>query len=173
MAITGSLSAARQAGQWVDGLALALLQLGLKLGNALVECCNHLADRIGQMPVLQQFLFLVLNSDPADRDDAPRDTDNRRVGFDRFDHDRPGPDAHPISDRYVAQHFGARADDHVVAERWMTLGFLMSRTPESDTLVEQHVIADHGGFSDHDPHAVIDEEPPAYRRPGVDLDPGQ
>ena len=40
-------------------------------------------------------------------------------------------------------------------------------------MIERAIIADLGGFADHDAHAVIDEQAAADARPGVDLDPGQ
>lgn len=40
--------------------------------------------------------------------------------------------------------------------------------------MEEHdVVADHGGPADHDAHAVVDEDPAAEVRTGVDLHPGE
>ena len=75
------------------------------------------------------------------------------------------------------QHLRTRADDDVVADRRMALlPALLARRPgaaEGHPMIERAIIADLGGFADHDAHAVIDEQAAADARPGVDLDPGQ
>ena len=44
---------------------------------------------------------------------------------------------------------------------------------ERDTLVDRHIVADLGGFTDHHAHAVIDKKAPADFRAGMDLDAGK
>jgi hypothetical protein len=39
-------------------------------------------------------------------------------------------------------------------------------------VIDQHVVADLGRLADHHAHAVVDEQPPADLRTGMDLDPG-
>jgi len=56
--------------------------------------------------------------------------------------------------------FGPRADYYVIAERWMTLCVLQSRSTQCGTLIEGDVIAHNRGLADHDTHAVTDEKSP-------------
>ena len=40
-------------------------------------------------------------------------------------------------------------------------------------MIKRHIVANLGGFADDHAHAVVDEEPPAYGRAGMDLDAGE
>src|SRR3546814_14792229 len=52
------------------------------------------------------------------------------------------------------------------------LSFLQGSAAEGDALVERHVVADLRGLTDHDAHAVVDEQPLADPGAGMDLDAG-
>src|SRR3954469_23811615 len=88
------------------------------------------------------------------------------------DDDRVGAHLRPGAHHDGAQHAGTRADDDAVPDRRMALGAVQAAAPERDVVVEHHVVADLGGLADDDAHAVVDEEPPADGRAGVDLDAG-
>ena len=92
---------------------------------------------------------------------------------DRANHHRTGPDFHVVADPYVAEHLGARADHHVVAQRGVALALLLAGAAQRHALVEQHVVADLGGLADDHAHAVVDEEAPADGGARVDLDARQ
>src|SRR3546814_19445151 len=53
------------------------------------------------------------------------------------------------------------------------LSFLQGSAAEGDALVERHVVADLRGLTDHDAHAVVDEQPLADPGAGMDLDAGE
>src|SRR5207248_2243966 len=78
-----------------------------------------------------------------------------------------------VADLDIAQHFGSGPYDDVVAQRGMAFAALIAGAAEGDSLVEQDVVADFGGFADDDAGAVIDEEAPAYGGAGVNLDSGE
>ena len=109
----------------------------------------------------------------ADADDAAGDADHRRVVRDMVDHHRSGADLDVIADADVAEHLGAGADHHAVAEGGMALAALAAGAAQRHALVEQHVVADLGGFADHHAGAVVDEEAAADGGAGVDLDLGE
>ena len=106
-------------------------------------------------------------------DDPPGDADHGRVVWHRVNHHRAGADLHVVADADVSQNLGARADDHVVAEGGVPLALLLAGAAQGHALVEQNVVADFGGLADHHAHAVVDEEPAADRRAGMDLDARQ
>src|SRR3989338_1499065 len=89
------------------------------------------------------------------------------------DDDGVGPDHRVAADGDVPQHFGAGADDDVVADRRVALAALLAGAAQRHPLEEGDVVADDGGLADHDPHPVVDEEAPADHRRGVDLYTGE
>ena len=55
----------------------------------------------------------------------------------------------------------------------MAFASLVSGSAQSHVLINQNVVANLGGLSDHDAHAVVDEKPAADRRAGMDLNAGE
>jgi hypothetical protein len=53
----------------------------------------------------------------------------------------------------------------------MAFALLPGRAAERDAVIQRAVVADLGGLTDDDAHAVIDEEPPPDARGRMDLDP--
>ena len=51
----------------------------------------------------------------------------------------------------------------------MALAVVLAGAPQGDPVVEQAVVADLGRLADDDAHAVVDDQPPADLRAGVDL----
>ena len=102
----------------------------------------------------------------------PGDPHNRAVllnaAHDHGSSADPGVSAHLNS----SQHLGAGSHHYVVGERWVTLAAVFARTAQGDALIEQAAITNFAGFTNHHPHAVIDEHAAADRGAGVDLDPG-
>src|SRR5690606_39667937 len=48
--------------------------------------------------------------------------------------------------------------DHIVANRWVTLAFLLTSTSERYALVDYNIVANHARLSDYNTHAMIDEQ---------------
>ena len=99
---------------------------------------------------------------------------------DVLDDHRVGADAGTGANADRPQNLGAGAHDHAVLDRRMALlidlrgGVNRGRdAAQGDAVVQRHVVADLGGFADHDPRAMVDEEPFADHGPWVDLDSRQ
>jgi hypothetical protein len=90
----------------------------------------------------------------------------------RIEHHRVGANLRVISDRDRAEDLRARTDDHMVSERRMALALFFSGPAERDSLVKDALLAHLGRLADYDAHTVIDKEPRAYLRRGMDLDAG-
>src|SRR6185312_7390012 len=61
---------------------------------------------------------------------------------------------------------------HARLQRRMALALVPRRAAQRDAVIERRVVADLGRLADDDPHAVVDEDPPADRRARMDLDSG-
>ena len=74
-----------------------------------------------------------------------------------------------------AENGRVRIDDHPVLNRWVALllaeGFGDAERAQRHSLVDLHILADHGCFADDDAGPMVDEEGTPDRRPGVDVDP--
>jgi hypothetical protein len=92
------------------------------------------------------------------RNDTCRDADGSTVCGDVFDHDRTAADPGPTADGNCPQHTRTNADNDIVLERWVTFAELFAGASECDTLVEHHVVADFGCFTDDGAHAMVDEK---------------
>src|SRR6202030_446974 len=90
-----------------------------------------------------------------------------------MDNNRSGSDLDVVADVYSTQHLRAGADDDIIPDRRVPLALLVTCTAQGDVLIEQHVVADHGGFPDYHAHPVIDEKTPADFRARMDLNAGQ
>ncbi len=83
-----------------------------------------------------------------------------------------GPHASMRSDVDGAEDLPPGSDNNTIAEGWVALLPLEAGSAQRHALVQHHVVADLGGFADHDTHAVIDDESSPDRGTGVDLDAG-
>ena len=54
----------------------------------------------------------------------------------------------------------------------MAFAGVLAGAAQGDALVEEHVVADDGGFADDDARAVVDDQAASDRRAGVDLHAG-
>src|SRR5262245_53646190 len=90
-----------------------------------------------------------------------------------FDDHRAAANFGAFADGDRPEHYRADADDNIVFERGMALAALLARAAERHALVERDPIADFARLADHHAHAVVDEEAPADRRAGMDLDAGE
>src|SRR6266498_351558 len=90
-----------------------------------------------------------------------------------FNDDGAAANLGALTDRDRSEHHRADADSHIVLERWMALASLLAGAAERHALVQRDPIADLARLADHHTHAVVDEETPADRRAGMDLDTGE
>src|SRR5579871_3573715 len=125
---------------------------GFEFRHAMGEFFERLAFGVGQFAVFQHAVLI------PQADDAARHADHGRVIGHGMDYHRAGPNAHVIADADIAQYFRSRAHNHMIAERGVALAGFIAGAAEGHTLVEEHVIADLGRFSDDYAHAVIDEK---------------
>src|SRR5688572_17288413 len=80
----------------------------------------------------------------------PKGADHPRARRHFLDDDRIRADPGALANRETAEHLRASADDHTRAERGMTLGAGLERSPaESHALVDRAAVADHRGLADH------------------------
>ena len=70
-----------------------------------------------------------------------------------------------------AQHFCARADHHMIAQGGVTLTPVAAGSAQGHSLVQQHVITNFGGFANHHPAAMIDQQVAADGGGGMNLNP--
>src|SRR5262249_8079790 len=84
-------------------------------------------------------------------------------------HDAAGSDLDVVSDANISQDLRARSHHHAVAQRGVALTSILARTTQSYALIQQHVITDFRGLTNHDAHSVIDEETASDASSGMDL----
>lgn len=136
-----------------------------EFGDAAGEVGNGLAFGVWEFAVVEGFGGVCTGAD-----DFSWDANDGAVFRNGVDDDRAGADAGVVADFDIAEHFGAAADNDVVAEGGMALAGFLAGAAESDTLVDEHVVTHFSGFSDDDAHAVIDEKASADGGSGVNLD---
>ena len=107
-------------------------------------------------------------------DDARRVAHRRCAWRHGFDHHGVRADAGVRADREAAQDLGARADHHALLEGGVALfALVQTGAAQGDALVDGAVVAHDGGLADDDAESVVDEDPPADLRAGVDFDAGE
>jgi len=73
----------------------------------------------------------------------------------------------------VVKNVPAGADDDAVFERRVTAPLVPRGAAQRHAVVKRHIVADDRRFADDDAHAMIDEQPLADARTGMDLDAGE
>src|ERR1017187_2707701 len=106
-------------------------------------------------------------------DDLAGHPDDDRIGWDRPDHHGVGAGAAVVADRDRAEYLGAGPDGHPVAYGRMPFAVLQAGAAEGDSVVDRHVGTNLGGFPDDDAGGVVDEQPGAEYRAGVDVHSGE
>ena len=81
-------------------------------------------------------------------------------------------DAGVISDKHRAQHLGACADKHVVAQGGVAFAGILAGTAQRYSVVDGAVIPNLAGLTEHDAHAVVDKQTLADGGTRVDLNAG-
>jgi hypothetical protein len=101
------------------------------------------------------------------------DAHDHRVGGHRAHDHGIGPDAAVVPDGDRAEHLGAGADHHAVADRGVTLAPLEARATEGHALIEGHVATDVRRLADDHAGGMVDEQPASELGAGMDVHPGQ
>jgi hypothetical protein len=70
-----------------------------------------------------------------------------------------------------AKHLGSSSHHNVVGEGWVTLAAVFASTTKGHALIKQAAITNFAGFTNHDPHAVINEHASADCGAWMDLNP--
>ena len=109
----------------------------------------------------------------ADLHDSTGDTDDCGI-LRHFTQDhRIGRDAGIIADFEGPKDLRAGADHHIVPEGRMSLSYIFSGAAQRHILIKQAIITDLSRLTDHDAGAMVDDQSPADRRAGMDLDTGK
>jgi hypothetical protein len=133
----------------------------------LIQCLCQCADnRIRQTGVFQRPSRPCQSLGPGD---PPRHSDDGCAGRHRFYHHRASAYLGALTDLNRAQHRRACADDDVVTNYRVPLPLLQAGAPQDGTSIHQDIITDFRGLSDHNAHAMVDEEATANLRSGVYL----
>jgi len=143
-------------------------ELRFQMLNAGFEIFDGLPFGIGEFAVFEDFDGPGLGAD-----DLAGDADDGGMIGDGMHHHTACADLDEVADDDVAEDLCAGADHNVIAEGGVAFPLFFAGAAESDSLVEEDIVADFGGFADDDAHAVIDEEAAANARAGVDFDAGE
>ena len=106
-------------------------------------------------------------------DNPRRNAGNGGIVRHIMQHHRPRRDTRAMADVNVAQNLGTCPDQHTIANFRVTIAVFFAGAAQSDTVVDGAVVPDLTGLTEHDAHAVINEQASADGGTGVDLDAGQ
>ena len=99
---------------------------------------------------------------------------HRFVGRHRVHHDGVGTDAGVVSHRKAAENLSPGPDHDVFADRGVTFrAAAETGAAQRNAVVNRAVVAHFGRFSDHDAHAVVNEDAAADLGRGVNFNTGQ
>ena len=107
----------------------------------------------------------------ARQGDLCGNADHRHAFGNVLHHHGIGAHAGITADRDGAKDFGACAHHHAIFDHGVAAARFHGRAAQRDTMIEGHIVADDGGFADHDAQTMIDEEVFADNGAGVDLNP--
>ena len=82
---------------------------------------------------------------------------------------RTSSDFGMVTNHNIAQYLRTATNDNSVANRRVALAAILASTSQSHTLVYEHVVANLSRFADHNSHAVVDKETPAYLCPRMNF----
>ena len=105
-------------------------------------------------------------------DDVRGHADDGGVGRHVGEDHGAGADARVFADGDIAEHVGVVADEDAVADGGVALAVAFAGAAQGDALIDGDVAADDRGFADDDAGGVIDEEPTAEQRAGMNIDAG-
>src|SRR3990167_8998071 len=111
-------------------------------------------------------LLLIVSLD----DDSPWDADRRGTRRHLFSHHSIGANLRARADRERPQHLGTSTNHDAIFQRRVTLTFVPAGATKGHPLIKGDVIADFGGLTDDNAHAVIDKEASTDLRARMDFD---
>ena len=126
-----------------------------------------------QLHVRQILLVQIIGgaaADVVDPDDLRGNAYGGGVGGQVVEHHAACSHTDVISDEHRTQHLGSGTDQYVVANGRMPLAGVLAGTAQGHAVIDGAVIADLGGFAEHDPHAVVNEQPLTDLGPRMNLD---
>ena len=152
----------------MDVIEHAIDGIGYRIGHVLGGAVGIEPDLFGKrLAPFMGFIGLGTGDDPA------RNAHHGGPLGHVLHHHGIGPDASPLAHLNGAEHLGAGAYHHVVAQGGMALALLPGGPAQGDAVIERAVVPDLGGLADDHAHAVIDEETATDARSRMDLDAGQ
>ncbi len=98
-----------------------------------------------------------------------RDPDYGCAGRDRPDNDRPGADFCALPDPDGTKDNSAGPEDNAVLDGRVALDILERCAAQHHPHIDEDIVADLGSLADNDPHAMVDDYPPADHGTGMDL----
>jgi hypothetical protein len=149
---------------------LSILEFFAKFDELLLQSQEAVCDWIGQIAVIHRGFGKAVS---FHFNHAGRHAGDGRIGGHGFEDHRIGSYLYVVADSNAAENFRARSHHDMIPHGGMALTSVLTGPSQGHTLKERDVIADLGGFSDDDAHAVIDEKSFSNGRRGVDLDAGQ
>lgn len=97
------------------------------------------------------------------------DSHSNGAGRHVLGHHRVCPNPAIIADHNISNQLGPGTQDDSVANGGVALDRIQRLSTQGHPVVDQHVIANHGGFSDDHPNSVINYQPAANIGTGVDF----
>ena len=98
-----------------------------------------------------------VDAHPALMDYPARYAHHRAVGRHIAQQHRAGTDAGVGAHGDRPQHLGAGPHHYVFQQGGVALAVGLAGAPQGDALIQQAAVADHGCFTDHHSHAMIDK----------------
>ena len=93
-------------------------------------------------------------------DDPSRNADDCHIWRNILYNDRIGSDARASANHDWTQNLGAGTNQDAALDRRMTLARRPARSAKGNAMVKRDIIADLRCLANHNPRAMIDEEPP-------------
>src|SRR5690625_3703638 len=103
----------------------------------------------------------------------PRNPHHDRSGGHVFDHHGVCPNLGVITHGDRSQNLSPSPNHHAIADRGVALPLAHGTSTQRGGVEHEHVISHLGCFTDHYAHAVVNEEPTAQYRTGMNFHPGE
>jgi hypothetical protein len=141
------------------------MQFLFQFFDLLLKLAADVDERIHRLPMIGP-------GDPlsVQLDHSANTADNSAVGGNFLQDDRVRPDLRIVAYPDRSDNLRAGADHDAVADRRVTLSFLLAAAAKRHVVEKHNIVADLAGLSDDDTHPVIDKQPAADLRPWVNLD---
>src|SRR5882724_2122286 len=148
-------------------LPLGVLKFFFQLLHALYDLMKRVRERVANIARIGDDHPL-----PIAEDDVPWHAHNGGIVWNVVNHHRSRSHPRVHTDGDVSQNLRARPDHDMRENRGMALAFVFPRAAERDALVDRDIFTHDRSFTNHDSHAVINNQPLADLRPRMNLDAG-